>query len=54
MKEFRINKGATGRVQTGNQQYPALCNCQPGQDIKQYLEYFVFIPGHSKLAAFQS
>ena len=26
-------KGATGRGPTGDQQYPALCHCQLGQDI---------------------
>ena len=27
------HKGATGRVRTGDQWYPALCHCQLGQDI---------------------
>ena len=27
------HKGATGRVRTGHQRYPALCRCQLGQDI---------------------
>ena len=27
------HKGATGRVRTGDQQYPTLCHCQLGQDI---------------------
>ena len=28
------HKGATGRFQTGDQPYPALCHCQLGQDIQ--------------------
>ena len=32
-------KGATGRVRTGNQRLPVLCHCQLGQDISITMEF---------------